>query len=635
MKNLKVSKIFRKIFSIISENWEYFYYRFYYSRPVAEINFVNKRYLFCGGEDLKKILSNYYELFPDNVHEKIAQADLICQHIFNLLGSGPVRLSPKGKGYQPIDWHTDFKSHYSWNPNTFFRNIRFGHIEGVDIKIPWELSRFQHLNILGQAYALTENKRYADEFGNQIRDWIKNNPVAFGVNWKCTMDVAIRASNWLVAQEYFSRENVFPKDFWQVFYASIYEHGRFIIRHLENRQGFTTNHYLSNLAGLFFIAIYCPFFEESKTWQEFALKELSKEIEKQVYPDGCNFEASTSYHRLALELFFYTELLGNRAGIEFPKHYKDQVRKMFDFSLYCIKPNGKIPQIGDNDSGRFLIFRKRPVLEHKYLLSLAALYYRDPDFKIPSFNYDEEAFWAFGMTGKDFFDALSFRGKPIGSKGFSDAGWYIMHDENNYCFISCGPNGQVGNGGHAHNDKLSFELMLNGEDVVVDPGTYVYTPYPEWRNKFRSTAFHNTMQIDDIEQNDISKDIFEMGQGVECKIHRFEEKDDEIVFEGEVSYLKYDIIHKRKFILSKKELTFEIIDKIRSRLRRKFSIILCLGNHTSKYDFSLKEGTLETTEGFYSSGYGSKEKMVFLRSVIEGYSDFENKITVRIKQGNI
>jgi len=60
-----------------------------------------------------------------------------------------------------------------------------------------------------------------------------------------------------------------------------------------------------------------------------------------------------------------------------------------------------------------------------------------------------------------------------------------------------------------------------------------------------------------------------------------------------------------------------------------------LGNHASKYDFSLKEGTLETTEGFYSSGYGNKEKTGFLRSVIEGSSDFDNKLTVRIKQGKI
>ena len=47
--------------------------------------------------------------------------------------------------YDPIDWHIDFKSGYRWKQNTWFKNIKHGHILGVDIKVPWELSRMQHL----------------------------------------------------------------------------------------------------------------------------------------------------------------------------------------------------------------------------------------------------------------------------------------------------------------------------------------------------------------------------------------------------------------------------------------------------------------------------------------------------------
>ena len=77
--------------------------------------------------------------------------------------------------------------------------------------------------------------KYAEEFANQITDWIKNNSVGFGVNWSCTMDVAIRAANWLVAKEHFSEEGLIPDNFWNEFYTSIYEHGKFIIKHLEIR----------------------------------------------------------------------------------------------------------------------------------------------------------------------------------------------------------------------------------------------------------------------------------------------------------------------------------------------------------------------------------------------------------------
>ena len=58
-----------------------------------------------------------------------------------------------------------------------------------------------------------------------------------------------------------------------------------------------------------------------------------------------------------------------------------------------------------------------------------------------------------------------------------------------------------GRGGHGHNDSLSFELFMNGANVITDCGAFVYTASREWRNKFRSTAFHNTIQIDDEEVN--------------------------------------------------------------------------------------------------------------------------------------
>jgi hypothetical protein len=163
-----------------------------------------------------------------------------------------------------------------------YRNIRCGHIKGVDIKVPLELSRFQHLHVLGQAYVLTKSNKYSEEFEGQINDWIKHNPFCFGVNWKCAMDVAIRAVNWLAAMEYFSENNLFSKDFLRAFYSSIHEHGKFIRGHLEYASKWTTNHYVADIAGLFFISIYCPFFAESREWQEFALQELHNEIEKQV-----------------------------------------------------------------------------------------------------------------------------------------------------------------------------------------------------------------------------------------------------------------------------------------------------------------------------------------------------------------
>ncbi|MBN1830533.1 MAG: alginate lyase family protein [Deltaproteobacteria bacterium] len=590
-------------------------------------------------EDYEKHLKNrkrvfkfsadvYDDLFPEKKQEKTDSATMICQHIFDLLSSGPKELSRPGDGYEPIDWHKDYKSGYRWDQQTLHSRIPFGDKPGVDIKVPWELSRFQHLTLLGQAYVLTENKAYADEFRNQIDDWIKNNRVGFGVNWASTMDVAIRAANWLVAQEYFYGKPVLSEDFWPSFFLSIYDHGRFIRRHLEKGPP-KANHYLSNIVGLFFIALYCPFFKESDKWRRFCMRELEREIKRQVYDDGCNFEGSTAYHRLALELFFYSDVIAQRCGFHFSSAYSERLKKMFIFSLYCLKPDGRIPQIGDNDNGRFLIFSSRLTLDHAYLLSLAAIHFQDPNFKLKNVPFDEEAFWVFGKEGHGIWKDLPYREEELRSKAFPNAGWYIMRHKNHYCFVSCGPSEHEGKGAHTHNDRLSFELMLNGEDIVVDPGTYVYTPFPEWRNRFRSTSFHNTVQIDRIEQNDISGDLFEMVQGTKSRKCELTETDNAIVFTGTLEYHRTNITHKRNIVMDNDGKTCQIDEKILSDMPHILTLNLCLGNGAGDYDISLQNGFFVEIDGAYSREYGHKEGAIFLRSTIDIGTDFTNKIRIR------
>src|SRR5438270_13520757 len=77
---------------------------------------------------------------------------------------------------------------------------------------------------------------------------MERNPVEFGANWACTMDVAIRAANW-VAALVLSAEPAHDETWLRRALASLLEHGRFIRTHLE-RGGARGNHYLSHVVGL-------------------------------------------------------------------------------------------------------------------------------------------------------------------------------------------------------------------------------------------------------------------------------------------------------------------------------------------------------------------------------------------------
>ena len=74
----------------------------------------------------------------------------------------------------------------------------------ADVKVPWELSRHQHFVTLGQAYVLTGDEKYAREFVAQLGAWMAENPPMLGVNWACTMDVALRVISWTLAWHLFA-----------------------------------------------------------------------------------------------------------------------------------------------------------------------------------------------------------------------------------------------------------------------------------------------------------------------------------------------------------------------------------------------------------------------------------------------
>ena len=84
-----------------------------------------------------------------------------------------------------------------------------------------------------------------------------------------------------------------------------------------------------------------------------------------------------------------------------------------------------------------------------------------------------------------------------------------MRSASHYLLASNGIVGTKGFGNHKHNDQLSFEYHAAGVPLIVDPGSFVYTSDFDARNLFRSTASHNTLQIDGFSLRDILKSIFQ------------------------------------------------------------------------------------------------------------------------------
>lgn len=604
-------------------------------------NFTNVNNFLFDSFDSKQMLSFDIEI--------VKSAEEILKHKFDLLGSGLVSLNygevyeglennmykdetllitPKTsllpKDYAPINWLVDFKSGYQWNTNIFYSKVREVSSKiGVDIKVPWELSRCQHFGILGAAYQMTKDIKYAKEIRNQIIDWINNNPYCYGPNWACAMDVGIRAANWLMAYDLIKESGVFDHSSIKLILKSILHHTKYLENNLEWTSKLTSNHYLSDIAGLLFISKYFKSYKKSYKVEKFAIAELEKEIYKQTYDDGMNSEGSTSYHRLVLEIFAYCYLLDRKTTSRLTLNYKKRLEKMFEFSRLTMKSDGTITQIGDNDSGVFFRFKDRAILDHSYLLLLEnavlgrfienqELVIKDPELELLKF-----------LEEKDIYKI-----KNKTSSVFNKSGFYVYKSRDLYLTIYNGPNGQKGNGGHAHNDKLSFTLNIKGEDVFVDPGTYLYTPIPERRNEFRSTSSHNTVVVDNKEQNQFIKGyLFGLIENCTKVSNDFNFNEDGFNYKGSHNgYVRYDekLIHIRKINFSKSKGIIKILDFFRDdKYSKKAYFIIKKEQIKSITDhkISLKigevlfEGAIDcvSEDYVYSKAYGEKNTNDFCR----------------------
>ena len=105
-------------------------------------------------------------------------------------------------------------------------------------------------------YELTKDKLYLDEVILQITDWILNNKSYKGANWTCTMDVSIRLANWSIALDFIENFYEIPKNLKAIFLKSFKDHVRYIMFNLEWTNKLTSNHYLSDISGLYVALLY-------------------------------------------------------------------------------------------------------------------------------------------------------------------------------------------------------------------------------------------------------------------------------------------------------------------------------------------------------------------------------------------
>lgn len=503
--------------------------------------------LTAGFDDLRATVRELTRIHPTAPHDIVSRAGAVLKHKIALFG--------RAFAFGPdIDWQQDPASGVRW-PDQHYTSVPIRIGSGADARIVWELNRMHHLVTLGQAFAITGDERFTEEFLVQIASWYDQNPPKFGINWTVAMEAAIRSVNIVAALDLFRNSILLDSDSFGLIIKLLISHGQYIKENLESSPTITSNHYLSDLTGLFVIGAMLPELAESATWVETGASGLLEEMDRQILPDGVDYEGSTAYHRFVLELYFAFFHLSNRCGIEQPKPYLEKLESMFDFVRHYLKPDRTAPLIGDSDDGRLIRFQERNAVDHSYLMSLAAIFFNSGDFRRRG-SIDEEAIWWLGCQGVQTYEDLPAAAREPVSKPYINAQIFIQRSGSLYAISDCGDNGAKGRGSHAHSDALSIELFAYGRTLLRDPGTFAYSASEVWRNRFRSTAYHNTVRIDREEISEIPKgQPFALGANRPVKVNKWESSVDEDLLDAEhygYTRLEDKIVHRRVLRFHKK-----------------------------------------------------------------------------------
>ena len=358
-------------------------------------------------------------------------------------------------------WHEAPDTHKHW-PLKFFGQIpyRAGNPYG-DVRVAWEPSRLQQLVSLGllargagpdvrrSAVALLEA---------QFLSWVDANPFLTGIHYISVMECGLRvlavchaldlAREWLQTSEHT----------WSALLGLVHGHAELIRKRISGYSS-TGNHTIAEAAALIYAGVLFPEMPQAERWRSLGLCLLEKEASHQILPDGGSAEQALWYHRFICDLYGLVVTLLQRHNYPVTSGTAKGFDRSRSFLGKFAAPSGRLPQIGDGDSG--------------YALS-------------PFLHFSKtQALWTSGLAT------------------LPESGYSIVRSETHLRQELIFDHGSLGMPpcfGHGHADALSVILYCGDQEILVDPGTYTYTGEAAWRTYFRGTRAHNTVIVDRLDQ---------------------------------------------------------------------------------------------------------------------------------------
>ena len=499
----------------------------------------------------------------------------------------------------PVDWQRD------WSSGKSIDGLKLSHLvdyrvfdSAGDCKLVWEPNRHHQLVVLARAYRVTGDRRYARKVVDVLMDWLAQNPFGYGMNWKSGLELGVRLINWVWAIDLVRDAEVFEDSEWEAVLRAAYL-AMWDTQRRYSQGSSANNHLVGEVAGVLVASCYFKDFPNAGKWRDAAMKIMEHELFAQSFPDGCTREHAFGYQFFVLQFYGFCLLACERSGAPLSTAYAGRLQQMYRFMAQICADTGKQPNFGDADDGYVLDLGNRPT-EQADLISVGAALFGDDELALS--DTSETAWWISGER------VAKGAGPAMVSKPYRDSGYYVLRSHAGASspavrvFFDCAELGFGAIAAHGHADCLSFSLAVQGREVLVDPGTYDYYTYPEWRNYFRSTRAHNTVEIDGESQSEL-QGAFMWGHRANATLIDWLDEDAQVAVTGEhdgYAKLEDPVMHRRRLTLDKSTGAVSIVDQLTSS-----------GDHEARVSFHVAPGYAVVPEGddVVVSGHGCRLRL--------------------------
>lgn len=461
---------------------------------------------------------------------------------------------------QPLRWHLNPVNGRAFRRTPHWSRIYADQAYAGDIKLAWEAGRFPQCFHLGRAAAF--HPQAAVDFGraaeDQILQFINANPVNYGVQWASGQEVALRLLAWTFALDVLPPFSAASLD---RIAAHVAASTQYVEDHIEYAQrSVYNNHLISEAFGLLLGGLMLPECPSSQRWVRAGIEILDRQADRQVYPDGAYISQSHNYERSVLHVYLAAMSLLRSRRMEIPQSWLDALARAFDF-LYAQQneTDGRLPNYGGNDGAMPLILSTCDYPDFRPTLQAVSVACRG-ERAYPRGPWDEMAVWLLGV-GALASPLRADRGRT--SVSFGSTGYHVLRSSgssSSFAVFRCGSLKDR----FSQIDMLHTDIWWRGENVCVDPGTFLYNGPSQWHAYFYGTASHNTVTVDGRDQM-LHLRKFKCLYPTEAKLLSFRDDGELGVMQGEqYGFARHPgrCVHRRTVIHEKNLDLWVIVDDV-------------------------------------------------------------------------